>query len=41
MSDGDGDPARAYESMRSAGLDIAALTDHTTLLAVNGLSSSE
>ncbi|GAA0513078.1 hypothetical protein Ade02nite_89040 [Paractinoplanes deccanensis] len=41
MSDGDGDPALAFESMRSAGLDVAALTDHTTLFAINGLSSSE
>ena len=31
LSDGDGDPARAFASMRSAGLDVAALTDHTTL----------
>jgi hypothetical protein len=29
-SDGDGDPALAFESMRSHGLDIAALTDHAT-----------
>ncbi|MEV6302964.1 CehA/McbA family metallohydrolase [Actinoplanes sp. NPDC051861] len=41
MSDGDGDPARAFESMRAAGLDVAALTDHTTLFAIEGLSSSE
>ncbi|WP_250028865.1 CehA/McbA family metallohydrolase [Paractinoplanes maris] len=41
MSDGDGDPANAFASMRSAGLDVAALTDHTTLFAVEGLSSSE
>ncbi|WP_197682701.1 PHP domain-containing protein [Jiangella sp. DSM 45060] len=31
LSDGAGDPALAYESMRSAGLDVAALTDHATL----------
>jgi hypothetical protein len=31
MSDGDGDPALAFASMRSAGLDVAALTDHATL----------
>jgi hypothetical protein len=31
MSDGDGDPAAAFASMRSAGLDVAALTDHATL----------
>jgi hypothetical protein len=41
MSDGDGDPALAFESMRSAGLDVAALTDHTTLFAIEGLSRSE
>ncbi len=31
LSDGDGDPAVAFASMRSAGLDVAALTDHATL----------
>ncbi len=31
LSDGDGDPALAFDSMRSAGLDVAALTDHATL----------
>ncbi|MBB4695556.1 CehA/McbA family metallohydrolase [Paractinoplanes abujensis] len=41
MSDGDGDPANAFASMREAGLDVAALTDHTTLFAIEGLSSSE
>jgi hypothetical protein len=41
MSDGDGDPALAFESMRSAGLDVAALTDHTTLLSIGGLSRPE
>ncbi|MCW2667603.1 MAG: hypothetical protein JWN57_2565, partial [Frankiales bacterium] len=30
-SDGDGDPARAFASMRDAGLDGAALTDHATV----------
>lgn len=30
-SDGAGDPALAFESMRSAGLDAAALTDHSTV----------
>lgn len=30
LSDGDGDPALAYASMRDAGLDVAALTDHST-----------
>lgn len=31
FSDGAGDPSLAYESMRSAGLDVAALTDHATI----------
>lgn len=31
LSDGDGDASGAYQSMRSAGLDVAALTDHTTV----------
>lgn len=31
LSDGDGDPALAFDSMRTAGLDVAALTDHATL----------
>jgi hypothetical protein len=30
-SDGDGDPARAFGSMRAAGVDAAALTDHATV----------
>lgn len=30
LSDGDGDPALAFASMRGAGLDVAALTDHAT-----------
>ncbi|MEV4509720.1 CehA/McbA family metallohydrolase [Dactylosporangium sp. NPDC049525] len=41
MSDGDGDPNLAFASMRSAGLDVAALTDHTTLFSISGLSRSE
>jgi hypothetical protein len=40
-SDGDGDPALAFASMRDAGLDVAALTDHTTLFAINGLTQGE
>lgn len=36
QSDGAGDPRFAYESMRAAGLDVAALTDHTTLSAAYG-----
>lgn len=31
FSDGDGDPGAAFASMRGAGLDVAALTDHATL----------
>jgi hypothetical protein len=31
QSDGEGDPALAFQSMRGAGLDVAALTDHSTL----------
>lgn len=31
LSDGDGDPADAYGSLRAAGLDVAALTDHAVL----------
>ncbi len=31
LSDGDGDPALAFESMRTGGLDVAALTDHATI----------
>jgi hypothetical protein len=30
-SDGNGDPALAFASMRDAGLDVAALTDHSTV----------
>jgi hypothetical protein len=29
LSDGQGDPARAFDAMRAAGLDVAALTDHS------------
>lgn len=31
MSDGAGDPAEAFASMRDTGLDVAALTDHATV----------
>lgn len=31
LSDGDGDPELAFASMRDAGLDVAALTDHATI----------
>jgi hypothetical protein len=41
MSDGDGSAEQAFASMREAGLDVAALTDHATLFAYEGLSSSE
>jgi len=41
MSDGDGNPDLVFGSMRDAGLDVAALTDHTTLFAIEGLSRSE
>jgi hypothetical protein len=41
LSDGDGDAQLAFASMREAGLDVAALTDHTTLFAIEGLSQSE
>lgn len=34
LSDGDGDPSAAFPSMRDAGLDVAALTDH----AIRGAS---
>jgi hypothetical protein len=41
MSDGDGSADQAFASMREAGLDVAALTDHATLFAIGGLSSGE
>lgn len=41
MSDGDGGAENAFASMREAGLDVAALTDHATIFAIDGLSSSE
>ncbi|WP_329010377.1 CehA/McbA family metallohydrolase [Micromonospora rifamycinica] len=41
MSDGDGSAESAFASMREAGLDVAALTDHATLFAIDGLSSAE
>ncbi|MGH3980076.1 MAG: CehA/McbA family metallohydrolase [Pseudonocardiaceae bacterium] len=37
LSDGDGDPEAAFPSMRDAGLDVAALTDH----AIRGASVDE
>ncbi|WFE21899.1 CehA/McbA family metallohydrolase [Solwaraspora sp. WMMD937] len=41
MSDGDGSADDAFASMREAGLDVAALTDHATMFAISGLSQSE
>jgi hypothetical protein len=41
MSDGDGSADAAFASMREAGLDVAALTDHATIFAIEGLSQSE
>lgn len=41
MSDGDGGAEAAFASMREAGLDVAALTDHATLLSVEGLTAAE
>jgi hypothetical protein len=41
MSDGDGNAPDAFASMRDAGLDVAALTDHTTLLAIGGLTTAQ
>jgi hypothetical protein len=36
LSDGRGDPAKAFASMRDAGLDAAAITDHTNLPGMEG-----
>jgi hypothetical protein len=41
MSDGGGDPALAFASMRDAGLDVAALTDHATDNDAYGLSPKD
>ncbi|WP_312034342.1 CehA/McbA family metallohydrolase [Actinoplanes sp. TBRC 11911] len=41
MSDGRGDPEIAFATMRSAGLDVAALTDHATLMGIRGLSDKD
>ncbi|GAA0513070.1 hypothetical protein Ade02nite_89030 [Paractinoplanes deccanensis] len=41
MSDGFGDPEAAFDSMRWAGLDVAALTDHSTLFGIGGLNDKE
>lgn len=41
MSDGDGRAEQAFASIREAGLDVAALTDHATIFSISGLSSSE
>jgi hypothetical protein len=40
MSDGDGTPEAAFASLRGAGLDVAALTDHATIgMDIPGMSS--
>src|SRR5687768_8192894 len=39
FSDGDGDPAAAFASMRASGLDVAALTDHAVLGGVLGAAA--
>ncbi len=41
FSDGDGDPETAFTQIRDAGLDVAALTDHSSIPrhAIGGLSS--
>ena len=36
LSDGRGDPREAFASMRRAGLDVAALTDHANLASAAG-----
>lgn len=41
LSDGRGDPRKAFQSMRDAGLDAAAITDHTNLPAPWGGSLDE
>ena len=40
FSDGKGRPELAYESMRTAGLDVAALTDHATDSPNTGITST-
>jgi hypothetical protein len=40
FSDGDGDPAAAFDSMRTSGLDVAALTDHAVLGGALGALAS-
>jgi hypothetical protein len=39
LSDGMGEPELAFGSMRSAGVDVAALTDHATDQALTGLTA--
>jgi hypothetical protein len=41
LSDGDGDPEQAFASMRDAGLDVAAITDHASLLNFGSITSRE
>ena len=40
-SDGSGDPARAFASMRAAGLDVAALTDHSATAKAQPAQAAE
>jgi len=40
ISDGDGEPARAFDSMRAAGLDVAAITDHAAVVP-EGLTAED
>ncbi|WP_308121185.1 CehA/McbA family metallohydrolase [Paractinoplanes bogorensis] len=41
LSDGLGEPELAYASMRSAGLDVAALTDHATDSGFTGITTAK
>jgi hypothetical protein len=41
LSDGAGDPAHAFDSMRRAGLDVAAITDHALYGAKEPLAEAE
>jgi hypothetical protein len=41
LSDGMGEPELAFESMRTAGLDVAALTDHATDSAFTGVTAAK
>lgn len=41
LSDGMGEPELAYASMRAAGMDVAALTDHATDSGFTGITTSK